>query len=72
MTTVLILVALMLTKRISLDQAAERLGVHKRTVRRLVSSGQLPAYRVGNTTVIRIDAEAVDALLVPVVADGKR
>ncbi len=59
-------------KKISLDAAAEVLGVHKRTVRRLVSSGQLAAYRVGKTTIIRVDSNDVAAMLTPVVADGKR
>jgi excisionase family DNA binding protein len=50
---------------ISLDAAAEQIGVSKRTIRRLVADGRLPAYRVGSR-VVRIDSADLDALLTPI------
>jgi len=52
-------------KKISLDAAADDLGVNKRTIRRLVDSGELPAYRIG-TKLVRVDADDVAQLLKPV------
>jgi excisionase family DNA binding protein len=46
---------------ISINQAADRLGVNPRTIRRMVSRGQLTAYRVGNK-IVRLDSDDVDAL----------
>lgn len=57
---------------ISLDDAAEQLKICKRQVRRMISSGELPAYRVGKSTVIRIDPDDVAALLNPITPNGKR
>lgn len=58
--------------KIDMNAAAEQLGVDKRTVRRLISSGELRAYRVGRTTAIRVDSEDVAELLIPVVPNHKR
>ena len=41
------------------------LAVHPRTIRRYISSGDLPAYRIGPRQ-IRVRASDVDALLVPI------
>ena len=57
-------------KKISLETAAEELGVSKRTVRRLISAGELRAYRVGKQSV-RIDINDVAAVLKPIVPGGK-
>lgn len=43
-------------------QAAERLNVTGRTVRRMIAEGDLPAYRLGSR-MLRIDERDVDALL---------
>ena len=51
----------------SIDVAAERLGVSPRTVRRMISRGELPAYRVGKR-LIRIDLLELDDLLRPIPA----
>lgn len=48
-------------KKISLDATAEEAGVSKRSIRRLVSSGKLRAYRIGN--VVRIDTDDLAKLL---------
>lgn len=60
-------------KLISLDQAAEALGVSKRHVRRLVSLGELRAYNVGpvSSRVVRVCEEDVVALLRPIQPNGK-
>jgi excisionase family DNA binding protein len=60
-----------MTKKLTLDQAAEELGASLRTVRRLVSSGQLPAVRIGNSRTIRIDRDDLEKVLKPVVPNGK-
>jgi len=36
-----------------LPQAAERLGVSRQTVRRLISTGDLPSVRIGSRVLIR-------------------
>jgi excisionase family DNA binding protein len=51
---------------ITIPQAAQRLGVEPRTVRRYIASGKLPAYRIGGEGFIRINADDVERLLVPV------
>ncbi|WP_085097332.1 excisionase family DNA-binding protein [Mycobacterium paraense] len=55
---------------ISIDQAAERLGASTRTVRRLIASGKLPAYRVSRE-LVRIKPEDLETLLEPVIPNGK-
>ena len=49
-------------KLISVNAAAERLGLNPRTVWRYIRIGDLPAYRVG-TTLVRVDPADVDALV---------
>lgn len=49
----------------SLNETAEHLGVHPRTVRRMVARGELVAYRVGPRAV-RVDLDAL--ALRPIVA----
>jgi excisionase family DNA binding protein len=36
-------------KTLNIDQAAEFLGVHKETARRMVASGQLPGVKIGRS-----------------------
>jgi excisionase family DNA binding protein len=48
-----------------LAEAAARLGVHPRTIRRHIASGSLTGYRLGSR-LIRVDASEVDALLRPI------
>lgn len=57
-------------RKISLETAPDELGVSKRTVRRLISGGELRAYRVGKQSV-RIDVNDIAAVLKPIVPDGK-
>lgn len=52
---------------ISVNAAAGRVGLDPRTIRRYISDGVLPAYRVG-TTLIRLDQADVDALVQPIAA----
>jgi excisionase family DNA binding protein len=51
---------------ITIPEAAIRLGVNPRTVRRWIESGKLPAYRLYGQGYVRINADDVEALLVPV------
>lgn len=46
-----------------LAAAAELLQCHPRTVRRMVSRGELAGYRVGAGRMIRVDLNEVDQLL---------
>jgi excisionase family DNA binding protein len=48
----------------SVDYAAEFLDVHPRTIRRMLNSGELNAYRVGR--LVRVDMRQVYALAQPV------
>jgi excisionase family DNA binding protein len=59
-------------QRISLDAAADELGISKRSLRRLISKGELPAYRIGSLPqVVRVDRDELAAVLQPVVPNGK-
>ena len=49
----------------SLAQASRRTGVCIRTLRRRISAGELPAYRMG-TRLIRVNPADVDRLMVKV------
>jgi len=49
----------------SLAQAAERTEVSVKTLRRRISSGQLPAYRYG-PKMLRVDPRDIDRLMRPV------
>lgn len=52
---------------ISPEAAAEYLGISTRTVRRLISSGELRAYRVrGGDRLVRVDLNDLDAVLDPI------
>lgn len=59
--------------RIPMTEAARRLGLDVRTIRRLIAAGKLPAYRIG-PKVIRIDPADLDRLetRIPVGGDGTR
>jgi excisionase family DNA binding protein len=53
--------------KVSIDDAAAELGISKRIVRRLITAGDLVAYRVGSLPQItRIDVDDLDKLLNPV------
>ena len=52
----------------SIAQAADRLGVAPRTIRRMISRGELTGYRVGNTRLLRVDAAEVERSLTVVPA----
>lgn len=50
---------------LTLEQAAEHLGVCERTIRRYVADGRLTGYRLG-PRLLRFDGGEVDALARPV------
>ena len=56
---------------LTIEGAADMLAVHPRTIRRYISSGDLPAYRIG-TRHIRVRTSDVDALLTPIPTAGGR
>ncbi len=47
---------------ISIDDAASRLGVHSKTVRKWVAAGHVPAYRLG-PKVLRIKLADLEAMV---------
>jgi excisionase family DNA binding protein len=51
---------------ISPQAAASRLSVDKRTIRRRIADGVLPAYTVAGTRTVRVRESDVEALLQPV------
>lgn len=51
-------------QRLSLKEAADRVGVSVKTLRRRIASGDLPAYRSGR--IIRVNTTDLDAMLQPV------
>jgi excisionase family DNA binding protein len=51
---------------ISILEAAEYCGTSHKTIRRRIASGDLKAYRLGDTRVIRIDVADLDRLLHPI------
>lgn len=57
-------------QKLTLDQVADELQMSKRAVRRLVSRGELKAYRIGRN-VIRVDSDDLPAVLKLVTPNGK-
>ena len=55
-------------RKISIDECAAELGISRRSVRRLITTGALTAYHVGNLPkLVRIDTDDLDKLLKPLV-----
>jgi excisionase family DNA binding protein len=52
-------------KYATIESEAERLAVNPRTIRRMISRGELTGYRLG-TKILRVDQVEVDAALRPV------
>ena len=50
---------------VTMEQAAEYLGVVPLTIRRRIAAGQLKAYRLG-PRIVRVDMADVEAMLVPI------
>jgi excisionase family DNA binding protein len=50
---------------VTLDAAADYLGVDKRTVRTYIAQGRFNAYRIGNR-LLRVDLNEVEATLHPI------
>lgn len=60
----------MAARFITLAQAAERLDVSTKTIRRRIADGSLTGYRVG-PQVIRLDPDEVDRLARPIPTAGR-
>lgn len=56
---------------LTVRQAAEMLAVSGMTIRRLIKTGRLPAWRVAGDGAIRIDRSDVESLRVPVFKEEK-
>lgn len=54
---------------LTIEDAAERLGVNPKTIRRRIADGSLTGYRMG-PRLIRVDVAEVDALLEPIPTTG--
>jgi excisionase family DNA binding protein len=49
---------------LTIDEAAERLGLSRRTVQRKIASGEIPAFQLGGKgTAIRIDERELERWL---------
>jgi excisionase family DNA binding protein len=59
----------MATQWLTLNEAAEHVGVHPRTIRRLIASGDLKAHRIGKSRIMRIRSEDLEAAFRPVVPE---
>lgn len=57
---------------LSIRQAADHTGASTDTIRRRISDGQLPAYYVGKSHMLRIKTNDLDALMRPVPTVGSR
>ncbi|MGO8941083.1 MAG: helix-turn-helix domain-containing protein [Mycobacterium sp.] len=55
---------------LSIDEASDELGVSRRTLRRLISSGKLPAYKVSRN-LVRIKTEDLEQVLSPITPNHK-
>lgn len=55
---------------ITITEAAARLGVNHKTIRKHIATGALAGYRVGGTALIRLDVAEVEALLRPIPTAG--
>lgn len=55
---------------LTLQEAAEHLKVTPRTIRNLISDGELPARRIGKSRMLRVQASALDGLLTDVRTAG--
>jgi excisionase family DNA binding protein len=53
-------------------EAAELLGVSVKTVHRLIDRGELPAFRIASSRVIRIHLSDLQALLRPILAGNRK
>ena len=58
------------TPFLTITEAAARIGVNTKTVRRRIADGSLVGYRVG-PRLIRLDPAEVDALLRPIPTAGR-
>jgi excisionase family DNA binding protein len=56
---------------LTISEAAEQLGVHEDTVRRMIAAGRLPAFRVG-ARLIRVKSEDVAAVARPLATAASR
>jgi excisionase family DNA binding protein len=54
----------------SLQSAADRHGVHRETIRRMIRRGQLTGYRTAGGRLIRVDVDEADATLRPIPTVG--
>jgi excisionase family DNA binding protein len=53
-------------QKVSLDEAANHVGMSKRSIERLIERGQLAAYRVADIRAIRVDLDDLEKLLKPI------
>jgi len=51
---------------VSLEEAAEYLGVNPRTIRRRVADGVIPGFRIAGSRQIRVRRSDLDAALTPI------
>ena len=55
-----------MSQDLTIQQAADNIGVHKNTVRKWIADGVLVAYRLNGTKIIRITQASINELKQPV------
>jgi excisionase family DNA binding protein len=58
---------------LTINEIAEQIGVTTKTVHNLIDRGELPASKIGQTRMVRVAADDVDALMrrVPAGQNGR-
>ncbi len=49
-------------KWITIPEAAEHIGIHPRTLERMITAGELPGYKIGKK-IVRVDLNEIDAAI---------
>lgn len=55
-----------MSQDLTIQQAADNIGVHKNTIRKWIADGVLMAYRLNGTKIIRITQASINELKQPV------
>ena len=59
-----------MSQDLTIQQAADNIGVHKNTIRKWIADGVLQAYRLNGTKIIRITQASINELKQPVRSVG--
>jgi excisionase family DNA binding protein len=54
----------------TIEDAAQYVGVHTKTIRRAIAAGRLTGYRLPGSRLIRVDMNELDAVMSPIPTAG--